>query len=145
MTLMIKPEGYDLRSTNGGKCWICCRGDTVVNGRKEPVLWTGIHIEWEGNADICFDCARQIGEAVGMIERTAYEELAVLFKDALGELERAEMAIADKEDAVRLLSSELVGAATRGVYGTIPLREVDIEPDFAESLAEREQTYSVDG
>lgn len=139
----VKPEGFDLRSRNGGKCSICARGDSTTNGVKDPVLWLGLHIEWEGNFDICFDCARQIGEAADMVLKSEYRALSDKYSDVLNELLAYEQAVTNKEDAIKLLSGELVGAAHRGVYGSIPLRELDTEPDFAESLAEREQA-SVD-
>ena len=43
-------------------------------GSGEPVLRGG-HIEMEGFFDICIDCARQAGEAVGLIDPEVIEHL----------------------------------------------------------------------
>lgn len=114
----VRTEGFWLGSRNGGTCSICGKGDTdPESGRKTPVLSLGVQIEFEGNFDICFGCAHEIGLFAGMIDGASYDLLLEDYNRVCSALEDQNAAILNKENAVALLSGELAGAAKRGVYG----------------------------
>lgn len=114
--LYVKPEGFDLRSRNGATCSICGAGDFNSNtGTRPGVLSTGVHIEMEGNFDLCFGCVREMAGLVGMISSDAYRLLAAEYEEQSRDLKEMIDKVRDKEDALRLLSAEL---AQKGGYGT---------------------------
>lgn len=130
MAIMSLPEGFNLASRNGATCSICGTGPQQ-NDHPTQVISTGIVIDWEGSFDICWGCARELGRLAHMVDRAAYDALVEDYAALLAQFNDQSVAFMDKEDAVRLLAGELVGASKRGIYGTHDTATaVEVEPDF---------------
>ncbi len=61
-------------------CSLCGNGPGKVNSRSpispnRPVVDLNLDIDFEGNVEVCVDCAAEIGAAVGMISADKAEEL----------------------------------------------------------------------
>lgn len=115
--IVLKAEGFDLGTANGSRCYLCGAGDQR-NGLREPVLNTGAVIDFEGKLEICLACGKEIGGLVGMIPSEAYRLLGAEYDELMTDLKEMQRKLQDKEDAIKLLSAELVGASHKGVYGT---------------------------
>lgn len=130
--ISVTPEGFGLATRNGGTCSICGCGNTDPETKLgRPCISTGIQIAFEGWFDICVNCSAIIGSLVGMIDSSAYDLLLEDYNRLCHLLD---------DQTVELLKKEEVLNALRSDWLTV----VPEEPDFAESQAERDQTYSVD-
>lgn len=74
-------------------CSICGLGPGTVDGHPEsvdrPVIGTGVSIDFEGDVDICLNCAREIGSVAGMLsedEAHALREAAAVSAATEGNL-----------------------------------------------------------
>lgn len=119
----------------GSRFGVCSvHGSESPNG--EPVVCTGITIDYEGDFDICASCVREMAALVGLVDRTAQvEALSTELVEALDYSRN----LYDRTVAAEATNEHLAAALARVVAERDEARQaadaLQVQQDEANTLA----------
>lgn len=94
-------------------CYLCNRAQRLRGDALEPMIATGVHIEWEGELAFCATCIGHMGKMLGLLTPDDVEALAAELTEVLEARVAQERYIEELErrmEALRtLLGNELAG------------------------------------
>jgi hypothetical protein len=119
---MIQLREKFTSDARGKRCSICLGNLRPLNdgdrtGPTERSVDTGIHIDFEGEFEICEHCAIEIGHAVNLVDPGEVEKLRFRVEAAERNVAQLEEALEIKARAVEVFATELADAAHRATIG----------------------------